>query len=287
MLALLMLMGERVGIKSGYLEVSKSLEGLFWEAREMKENTEFIRGMLREKCTSRKHLGKYAFIRVLHFQESVSGGFSFLASALALTAAVFVGGARRKLSRLPGGSNSSSPDRALMGGYIALVEYLLLGHSFVWGASCLFHFRDTYLTQCLDYFGALAGILSVGVLSVNRLTGHLLRAGVPALIFFLGHCLYMHFVEFNFTYNSLICGAGFIANTFLWGVWYRRQKGCPERILLKIAICGLGFSSVFQVIDFGPALFLIDSHALWHIYSAGFSGALYLFLYLEIKLGRI
>ncbi|KAI5187766.1 post-GPI attachment to proteins factor 3 [Nematocida homosporus] len=259
-------------IKDRHVIVCDKIDELLWSRSEFKANQTFIQECLRLGCTTTKYRGKYAFLRIGHAQEIVSAGFSLAACV----AAGWFGWKIRRLRYLP---EYRLKDSLL--GYHLILETAISLQCLTWFLSGVFHFRDIYVTQVMDYLGAMASILSLGIVSLSRWGKVSRSVWLAKTIFFLGHSVYLLGIEFNFGYNAMVCGLLFALNCGLWVVWYRRLKS-PCRVVLKVAGVGLVLASLFQALDFGPILFLVDSHALWHIFGFLFSSILYYFYYLDL-----
>ncbi|OAG28811.1 hypothetical protein NEDG_00950 [Nematocida displodere] len=253
-----------------YLVLDRRIDFLLWDRAAFAANQEFIRGAIRAGDTYTKYMGKYAFIRVGHIQELVSSLFSLVSLVVGLAYFFRVMAERRK--------QSQETQR-----YLSVVAGSLAVHSVCWLCSALFHLRDCYLTQCLDYLCAMLSILSIMYISLCRLyqsyLGPLLFLGG----FFFAHAYYLLGVEFNFLYNSVVCGLLMSGNVILWWRWYRQISSQAHSRVLSLGGSGMVIASLFQVIDFGPVLFLIDSHSLWHVLAALYTGVFYHFLLVDAQ----
>ncbi|KAI5168705.1 post-GPI attachment to proteins factor 3, partial [Nematocida sp. AWRm79] len=160
---------------------------------------------------------------------------------------------------------------------ILLIYYSI--NTVTWLFSALFHIRDIYITQCVDYFSAILSLFTSIAISLYRL--YLINTHyVISLIWFI-HVLYM-LTNFNFMYNSIICGIFYCINVLLWYNWYVFIKEYSYSRILVLIISGMCISVLFQVIDFGPIYFLLDSHAVWHILGFIFSTFLYVFIIIDL-----
>ncbi|KAI5171611.1 post-GPI attachment to proteins factor 3 [Nematocida sp. LUAm3] len=257
-----------------YFDLHPAVDHLLWKQDDLEKNQMFIKYAIENMDVSSKYNGKYAFIRIMHCQELVSSAFSFFSGFLALFYLVRA----QKLKRL-----SSVQKRKEHEKYFFLVESLLFVHFCTWTASGVFHMRDCYTTQCCDYIGAMSSILSLLVTNLYRLSVPLRYSCCIFGAFFILHSYYLIFVQFNFLYNSMVCGTLFLLNIILCMRLCFKISGLAHSRVLVLACLGLGFSALFQGIDFGPALFLVDSHALWHIFAFIFSSSLYLFYHFDIE----
>ncbi|EIJ93125.1 uncharacterized protein NEPG_02081 [Nematocida parisii ERTm1] len=160
---------------------------------------------------------------------------------------------------------------------ILLIYYII--NTITWLSSGLFHIRDIYITQCVDYFSAILSIFTSIAISLYRL--YLINTHCVLSIIWFIHILYM-LNNFNFLYNSIICGVFYCLNVILWYIWYTSIKEYSYSRILVLIISGMCISVLFQVIDFGPIYFLLDSHALWHILGFIFSTFLYVFIIIDL-----
>lgn len=155
--------------------------------------------------------------------------------------------------------------------------YLLLTvvgmNSWLWSA--IFHTRDLFFTERMDYFGALLQMFYTALLAVVRLlrldrperrrARHALLVTGAASYF--GHVSYMSFVKFNYHYNMMVGVYVGLAQTLLWiaiGVTVFRKTREPSDLIPilfpLLILCGLSF----ELNDFPPFLRLVDAHSLWH-----------------------
>lgn len=256
-----------------YLGLHPALTAVLWRSTDLKENTEFISECVRKADTWSKHRGKYAFIRAAHAQEPLSAFFSLLAFASVLFHIRHL----KRYDPKPKGTSQEVYAKAL-----GLTFY---AHALCWLSSFSFHVRDTYTTQCADYLLAMLGMLSsmcLGCIKVFGLqTGKL--AALASSVFFLGHAGYLLIIHFNFEYNKVACGTVLAANMLIGRMWHARTRSACRKKVLSLGGTGLSIAFVFQVVDFGPVLFLIDSHAIWHILAFLFASTVYQFYLLEAE----
>jgi len=211
--------------------------------------------------------GKWPFLRVLGVQEPASVLFSLmnlLSNAYML----------RWLLR-------QVPRTAPM--YKVWVLYSLTCiHAWFW--STVFHTRDTPLTEMMDYFSAFSMVLYSLVACLLRLSSPLhtgvRRHVVPRLIvatclsFFLHHVYSMAFVKFDYGHNMRVNIAVAAANSLAWLYHVATNWG---HVALEggggghvsrdclLSVLAFTLSSLLEVLDFPPWLWLLDSHSLWHL----------------------
>lgn len=260
-------------ISDSYISTNKTINSLLWDEKDLHANQEFIRHCIHHRNNNIKYNGKYAFIRIFYAQEIISSSFSLL-TALSAVLAIFLAHRIVRPSNLKITSNQPRH-------FTALISTLAI-HAMTWTGSCIFHVRDCYTTQCIDYFGAILSISSTLLLSFRRLNIPTTLLTRILTVFIPVHVLYMHFIHFNFLYNSIICGVLFLSNTAIWLFWYSRIDHLPYSRLLRLSILGTACAASFQVVDFGPVYFLLDSHALWHILAWIFTSTLYVFFLVDL-----
>lgn len=290
-------------ISDSYFSKNKTIDSILWEENSLRNNQEFIKTCLYHANNNVKYNGKYAFIRICHAQEIVSSIFSFLSAVSALISLFCLFYIKQKHSTLSSSScrrtmhtartndlsmhstthtfTHSTFTHTSIPKYYTTLKWTLFIHCCTWIGSCIFHVRDCYATQCIDYFGAILSISSTILLSFRRLSIPSVCLQRVLSVFVLCHVLYMHCVRFDYAYNSFACGVLFVLNGGLWSFWYGRIRRHPYSRMLSLSIFGIGCAGSFQVIDFGPIYFLLDSHALWHIIGWIFSTLLYAFFLLD------
>jgi post-GPI attachment to proteins factor 3 len=140
-----------------------------------------------------------------------------------------------------------------------------------WLQSALFHYRDTPLTEKLDYFSACACIVStVPVVLIRTRKIRTIRAQLtlvaPFLAVFVLHCAYMSFVVFDYGYHVKFNAVfGILANVLWLHFAVSLGSASPIKRLLSCFV-GLNVASMAMVaVDFPPFFDLIDMHALWHL----------------------
>lgn len=138
-----------------------------------------------------------------------------------------------------------------------------------WFWSAAFHARDTVLTERMDYFGAtmsLMFMLFLSIVRVARITDRRrwVMLGIPFVLYFIGHCLYLHFIHFHYGYNmtfSIIIAVAYLASFTAWAFVNRKRPYMWKLIIANTIILIFAF---FEVFDFPPVWSLIDAHAVWH-----------------------
>ncbi|KAJ8725351.1 hypothetical protein PYW08_003534 [Mythimna loreyi] len=213
-----------------------------------------------ERETPKFH-GRWPFIRILGMQEPASAFASVL--NFAANAYMF-----RKLRRMS----------ALKGPATPFVKFwcvfaMVCMNAWVW--STIFHMRDTYFTEFMDYACALSMVMGLFVAAIIRvfylrskpLTFLLLL--VP-LFYFATHVRYLHSGVINYDYNMKVNVFFGVLGSLIWlGVsWSQWSQGWRYawRMLAFTLLSGLALS--LELFDFPPKMDVLDAHALWHFSTA-------------------
>lgn len=206
-----------------------------------------------------QYYGKWPFVRVIGAQEVFSVLFS-LGNFLACIYGYFFIYRNKKSTTLVTWMDS-----------LHFVAFLITCNT--WLQSALFHYRDTPVTEKLDYFSACLCILSslpvalIRTLKVKSAKKQFFYFVLPVLLLYLQHIAYMTFVEFDYGYNVKF-NAVFGISTNL--VWLRyalfKLKSSAELKGMLLRFVGMNVASMAMVaFDFPPLFDLIDMHALWHL----------------------
>lgn len=202
-----------------------------------------------------QYYGKWPFLRVLGAQEIFSVIFS-LGNLLACLYGYFF----------------IYKKRVKDDDYMKVVHIIgLIITCNTWLQSSIFHYRDTPLTEKLDYFSACLFILSTVPIALIR-TFELktrkdqLKVVVPVLVLYLQHVLYMSFIKFNYGYNVKFNAIFGVASNLIWLHWaaFKLKEKKMKRETFKF-VFGNILSMLLVTIDFPPLFDLIDMHALWHL----------------------
>merc|ERR1719323_1068518 len=198
--------------------------------------------------------GKWPFIRVLGMQEPASVVFSLMNLLTNLYMIIWF---RRHVS-------SSAPMFQVWTGYgvTALIA---------WTCSTIFHYRDTPVTEMMDYFTAFLTVLTSLLACVLRMlgtqnTGSVMVVTAAFLAFYSNHVYNMAFIRFDYGYNMKVnVGVG-VLNGVMWLVWsLLHYSDGPHVKRGVIAIIMLSLSLSLELLDFAPLMWTLDSHSLWHL----------------------
>lgn len=159
--------------------------------------------------------------------------------------------------------------------YLTKVQFLTNANG--WIFACIFHARDLYWTEKLDYFGA-ALVIAISILTCfTRIIGRIndkrtyFLTSIVVMLFGY-HISYMAFVKFDYGYNMkfMICvGAMNVLSWLIW-CWVNRNK---RKHVWKCAVTmlGTGLFALLELLDFPPIWWLFDGHSLWHLGTAPLS----------------
>lgn len=178
---------------------------------------------------------------------------------------------RSSVARMKGGENNRSW-RIMKRVYYSFAGVCI--NTWLWSA--IFHTKDTNFTEKMDYFCAFA-------LTLIQLTIFFARFFVPlslkyrpllyvlvlsSIVFYIRHIAYLGLVNFDYGYNMSVNIKVGVVNSICWLVWsfwsYRSSTRC--RYVWRCAFSVLLFDAlmIFEVFDFSPLWWTLDSHAMWH-----------------------
>lgn len=199
--------------------------------------------------------GRWPFVRILGMQEPASVIFS----VMNLVANVYMINWFVKVV----------PPSAPMYGIWVLNAVIAIN---AWFWSSIFHTRDTYFTEMMDYFCAFSTVLFSLLAFVFRtlVNSH---EGIPKILIFFGfimfyvtHVYSMVSVKFDYGYNMKVNVLVGGLNCLCWLVWFYKNKHNGGHIQKGAwAVVALTISVTLELLEFTPILWSIDSHALWHL----------------------
>uniref|UniRef100_A0A3Q2QHB1 Post-GPI attachment to proteins factor 3 n=1 Tax=Fundulus heteroclitus TaxID=8078 RepID=A0A3Q2QHB1_FUNHE len=197
---------------------------------------------------------QWPFVRVLCFEEPASA----LASLLNGLACLLM------LLRY----RSTVPRQSPM--YHTINAFSLVSLN-AWFWSTVFHTRDTYLTEKMDYFCATAVILYSIYLCCVRTLG-LRRPGVSSMVgvllilTFTSHVSYLTFVSFDYGYNMAANVTIGMVNLLWWLCWcWQNRRTLPYWWKCGLVVLLLHGLALLELLDFPPLLWVLDAHAVWHL----------------------
>ncbi|XP_023655831.2 post-GPI attachment to proteins factor 3 isoform X1 [Paramormyrops kingsleyae] len=198
--------------------------------------------------------GKWPFVRFLCFEEPASALASLLNGLACLLMLLRY---RRAVPR-------QSPM------YHTINAFSLVSLN-AWFWSTVFHTRDTYLTEKMDYFCASAVILYSIYLCCVRTLG-LRRPGVSSIVgvllilVFTSHVSYLTFVSFDYGYNMAANATIGMINLLWWLCWcWQNRHTLPYWWKCGLVVLLLHGLALLELLDFPPLLWVLDAHAVWHL----------------------
>eukprot|EP00892_Ulva_mutabilis_P007009 jgi/Ulvmu1/4680/UM002_0411.1 len=216
---------------------------------------------------ARKYHGKWPFLRIAGMQEIVSV-FMSLGNLFA-----HVTGMRQFLR------NSQAEGLRYYG---VLWKAYILVSLVAWVASAVFHARDTFLTERLDYIAAFATVMTgfaasvIRCFRIHRRTWQMI-AGAGCFAVWLGHMYYMLRIKFDYGWNMQLCVALGLIQAVLWVSWSQISQH-PARGLLLTFVLAVNGAMLFELLDFQPVWGIIDAHSVWHALTIAITPLWYRFM---------
>uniref|UniRef100_A0A674PMA0 Post-GPI attachment to proteins factor 3 n=2 Tax=Takifugu rubripes TaxID=31033 RepID=A0A674PMA0_TAKRU len=158
-----------------------------------------------------------------------------------------------------------------------------------WFWSTVFHTRDTYLTEKMDYFCATAVILYSIYLCCVRTLGLRRPAvssivGVFLILAFTSHVSYLTFVSFDYGYNMAANATIGLVNLLWWLCWCWQNRGTlPYWWKCGLVVLLLHGLALLELLDFPPMLWILDAHAVWHLSTIPVHFLLQVCFFVELK----
>ncbi|EJU05902.1 Per1-like protein, partial [Dacryopinax primogenitus] len=258
-----------------------------------------------------QYYGKWPFRRFLGAQEPISVLASVANGYMHIRGLRLV---RRRLhanSPVPAHAHANAHAGAHPSPLRKYMEwYAYLGVN-AWFCSCIFHTRDTPLTEKFDYFSAALVLLYSLFYTLIRLL-HLytparrawrLRLAAGLGLVFGAHVSYLSWLpkvvrglpRFDYGYNMRFCLFLGVAHNFLWllATYLPRTSPFPghtlpftifppplvKRSWKPLAFVLLTMSTMsLELLDFPPLMGLMDAHAAWHCATVPIVGFWYAWL---------
>lgn len=205
--------------------------------------------------------GKWPFIRILGLQEPAS----VLASILNLLANFYM---FKKLNKCLK-SKRKNPFRTLW-----YTLSLISMNTWVWSA--IFHAKETPFTERMDYFCAFGFVLFqfnsffVRFFKVSRIPMSdliIFSISTACISYFVYHCYYLSSVSFDYGYNmkmNILFGAFNSICWIFWSIYNFYFKGLRHAWRCAFSVLIFDVSMIFEIFDFSPIWWTLDSHAAWH-----------------------
>jgi hypothetical protein len=238
-----------------------------------------------------KYHGKWPFTRVLGIQEICSVMFSLLNLLAHLMGLAGLVGHQRDNNMLTVSGTKAKSDLMLLWICYSVV------HILAWTSSCIFHSRDTWLTERLDYCCADA-VVAIGLICATsrllteddlqipqRLAVHFRFLVSLLILMALGyHIHYMLMVNFDYGLNMVRCIAFGALTSLVWVVWLIliRKQGHPSAGNLACFLVLAYAALLFEVLDFPPLAQLLDAHSMWHLSTIPLTFLFYRFIHVDL-----
>lgn len=236
-----------------------------------------IDGLDGSKC---KYFGKWPFQRIVGVQELFSVAFSLANLAAHAHNLYRLHQAKQQNQCFATKAARSTPAWGMWTAYA-------LGSINAWWWSAVFHSRDTYLTERLDYLSADVSIVIGLYVSICRVCG--LMSSMPRVLCMLvlsagtaAHFWYMLFVKFDYGFNVKLCILVGVLQQVMWCSWAVVMRH-PSRRRLTVFVLLINAALSLEVLDFPPIAGLLDAHALWHLCTVPLIYMWYSFVFGDIE----
>eukprot|EP00798_Chlamydomonas_sp_ICE-L_P032237 gene32237-16802_t len=187
-------------------------------------------------------------------------------------------------------ASSSGGAPADAGKYAYPYAWVWIGYGLVsmnsWLMSSVFHSRDTWLTERLDYCSVdvTVAFSLIAVFTRSLGTKRQLSAFVASMLVVAGlmyHLHYMLFIKFDYGLNVQICIVLGLAQAVLWVTWSQLTRH-PHRFQLLRFLLLLHAAMLLEILDFPPIFKLLDAHAAWHATTIPLTFMFYKFVHADI-----
>lgn len=218
---------------------------------------------LQEGLLPIQYHGKWPFERLFNLQEPASVAFSVANLGMHFEGWLsFLNLIYYKLPQKYQGIRSPYYEYA----ELWIVYGLLSMNSWFWSA--IFHSRDVWITERMDYSSAVALIGYTLIVAIIRTLGLRTEAtrvmvASPIVAFVSTHILYLNFYNFDYGLNMKICVAMGIIQIVLWTFWGAFTNH-PRRFTLWFVVLSGASAMLLEVYDFPPFWGLFDAHSIWH-----------------------
>ncbi|KAJ3243929.1 Post-GPI attachment to proteins factor 3 [Chytriomyces hyalinus] len=244
---------------------------------------------IRKHNTIHQYHGKWPFIRILGVQEPASALFSVLNGLAHWHGYLAVS---RTQPRLPAsGVLAVKAVRTKMA-----MKHLYATNAIIcatgWIFSTMFHTRDLAITEKLDYFSAVCGLLFNAYIALYKVfdlaspgnRGKLVVVRMGCIAFYAAHVSYLSLWPFDYGYNMKAgITVGMISN-IAWLYWcftnLKQRAYCWKMIaFVVLVVCAM----LLEVLDFPPYLWVFDAHSLWHAATVPLGYLLYSFFLDDLR----
>ncbi|KAL6121963.1 hypothetical protein NUSPORA_01040 [Nucleospora cyclopteri] len=172
-----------------------------------------------------------------------------------------------------------------------LLQFVAMTIAFMF--SFFFHLHENEFTRKGDYFSAVLGIImnancamlrNLHIYSPQACQRFSFACTLSLISIFLYHVYVMNFVSFDYQYNFKFCTVFVILtklNETISCVFYKNKH--LNTSFLKLVVATV-LAALFELSDFPPLFFLLDSHAMWHLSLLLSLDAYYHFTLTEVQL---
>ncbi|XP_043467900.1 post-GPI attachment to proteins factor 3 [Leptopilina heterotoma] len=171
--------------------------------------------------------------------------------------------------------------------YVWTYFFLICTNSWLW--STIFHAKDEYFTEVMDYSCAFTTVLTLFYCFLLRIS---YQDSWNMKIFFATTCAYagilsMHLSHlwsgsidygYNMKFNVAIGFITFVV-TMIW--WYRNRQKMSHVYLIGWFTILTVTATLLEVLDFPPIFWTFDAHSLWHAATAPLVSLFYRFIRLD------
>jgi len=145
---------------------------------------------------------------------------------------------------------------------------LITANAWIW--SIVFHARDNYYTERMDYFSALlAHFANSWAAVIITLELRMPITFLISLVFgswYLCHISYLQFIKFDYEFNIVVAIIQGLVATMFWFYWvWKNYYHRPHAWKIGTTFIILWIAGALELWDFPPFLFLFDAHSLWHL----------------------
>jgi len=238
-----------------------------------------------------KYGGKWGHTRFLGMQEPAAVAFSVLNGAVHVAGAVMLSRARKTaLDQLKERKMDASPLHQVYP-HLWRQNVMAWVWSLAWLASAIFHCRDKWFTERLDYYSgniAVAWMLFTGLTrcgwdTVRMREGWMQAAvgGVTAVGIGL-HIADSVSKKIDYTRNMYVMIGMMVAHSLGWVAFCLANRR-PHNWLFYTSNLLVYAAGALEIKDFPPVLGSMDAHAVWHAATPPLSYLFYRFLIADLR----
>jgi len=157
-----------------------------------------------------------------------------------------------------------------------------------WVWSTIFHCRDVYWTERMDYWSAALGIWFAAYQSVVKAfalyeTAWMLPWTLVTATSYIAHVVYLaRLTRFDYGYNMLACTTVGILANLVWILWCMKNRRRRYPLYMVALVIGISLAMSLELLDFPPLMDLVDAHSLWHACTIPLVFLLYQFIVSDV-----